>query len=153
MEQPIKFEVVVDDNWRVMGLSGTGSKDIVIDDAFVPEHRTHSLRGAFYLTNPGAAVNDCPLYRLPFWIVFPNCIASPAICVALGALNAFREQTKTRVSPRDQSRVAEDPFMQFRLAEAACVPTPATTPKRPPPSSAAPSSASRRWTSGSDRAN
>ena len=112
-------DYAIDDNWHVMGLSGTGSKDIVIDAAFVPEHRTHSLRDAFYLTNPGAVVNDGPLYRLPFGIVFPNCIASPAIGVALGALRAFREQTKTRVSARDQSRVAEDPFMQFRLAEAA----------------------------------
>ena len=51
--------------------------------------------------------------------MFPNCIASPAIGVALGALSTFREQTKTRISPRDQSRVAEDPFMQMRLAEAA----------------------------------
>jgi 3-hydroxy-9,10-secoandrosta-1,3,5(10)-triene-9,17-dione monooxygenase len=114
-----RHDYVIDDNWHVMGLCGTGSKDIVIDDAFVPEHRTHSLRDAFYLTNPGATVNDGPLYRLPFGIVFPNCIAAPAIGVALGALAVFREQTKTRVSPRDQSRVAEDPFVQFRLAEAA----------------------------------
>ena len=114
-----RHDYAIDDNWHVMGLSGTGSKDIVIDDAFVPEHRTHSLRDAFHLTNPGAVINDGPLYRLPFGIVFPNCIASPAIGVALGALHAFREQTKTRVSARDQSRVAEDPFMQFRLAEAA----------------------------------
>jgi 3-hydroxy-9,10-secoandrosta-1,3,5(10)-triene-9,17-dione monooxygenase len=114
-----RFDYVIEDNWHVMGLSGTGSKDIVLEGAFVPEHRTHALRDAFYLTNPGAAVNDGPLYRLPFGIVFPNCIASPAIGVALGALAVFREQTKTRVSPRDQSRVAEDPFMQMRLAEAA----------------------------------
>ena len=113
-----RSDYTIDDNWHVMGLSGTGSKDIVIDDAFVPEHRTHSLRDAFHLTNPGAVVNTGPLYRLPFGIVFPNCIASPAIGVALGALKAFREQTKTRVSARDQSRVAEDPFVQFRLAEA-----------------------------------
>jgi len=112
-------DYTIDDNWYVMGLCATGSKDIVVADAFVPEHRTHSFRDAFYLTNPGAAVNDGPLYRLPFGIVFPNCIASPAIGAALGALHAFREQTKTRVSSRDQSRVAEDPFIQFRLAEAA----------------------------------
>ena len=112
-------DYTIDDNWYVMGLSGTGSKDLVVEDAFVPEYRTHSFRDAFYLTNPGAAVNDGPLYRLPFGIVFPNCIASPAIGVALGALQNFREQTKTRVSSRDQSRVAEDPFIQFRLAEAA----------------------------------
>src|SRR5262245_49918683 len=114
-----RSDYTIVDNWHVMGLSGTGSKDIVIDDAFVPEHRTHSLRDAFHLTNPGAVVNDGPLYRLPFGIVFPNCIASPAIGVALGALSTFREQTRTRISPRDQTRVAEDPFMQFRLAEAA----------------------------------
>src|SRR5215470_2294444 len=108
-----RSDYAIDDNWYVMGLSGTGSKDIVVDEAFVPEYRTHSFRDAFYLTNPGVVVNDGPLYRLPFGIVFPNCIASPAIGAALGALNAFREQTKTRVSPRDQSRVAEDPFIQF----------------------------------------
>lgn len=112
-------DYTIDDNWHVMGLCGTGSKDIVVADAFVPEYRTHSFRDAFHLTNPGLVVNDGPLYRLPFGIVFPNCLAAPAIGVALGALATFREQAKTRVSARDQSRVAEDPFIQFRLAEAA----------------------------------
>ena len=109
----------IDDNWFVMGLCATGSKDLVIDDAFVPEYRTHSYRDAFHLKNPGAAVNDGPLFRIPFGVMFPYCIATPAIGAALGALAAFREQTSVRVSARDQSRVAEDPFMQFRLAEAA----------------------------------
>jgi 3-hydroxy-9,10-secoandrosta-1,3,5(10)-triene-9,17-dione monooxygenase len=56
---------------------------------------------------------------LPFGLVFPACIGSPAIGVALGAVAAFREQTTTRISPRDQSRVAENPFAQLALAEAA----------------------------------
>ncbi|HEY1300286.1 MAG TPA: acyl-CoA dehydrogenase family protein, partial [Stellaceae bacterium] len=42
-----------------------------------------------------------------------------AIGVALGALAAFREQSRARVNLRDNSRVSEDPFMQRRLAEAA----------------------------------
>jgi 3-hydroxy-9,10-secoandrosta-1,3,5(10)-triene-9,17-dione monooxygenase len=112
-------DYAIEDTWHVMGLCGTGSKDLVVEDAFVPEYRTHSYQDMFYLRNPGAAVNDAPLYRLPFGIVFPYCLTAPAIGVALGALHTFREQTKTRVSPRDQSRVAEDPFIQFRLAEAA----------------------------------
>ena len=33
------YEIV--DNWDVVGLQGTGSHDIVVDDVFVPEHRTH----------------------------------------------------------------------------------------------------------------
>jgi 3-hydroxy-9,10-secoandrosta-1,3,5(10)-triene-9,17-dione monooxygenase len=109
----------IDDNWHVMGLSGTGSKGLIVAGAFVPEHRTHSYRDAFLLKNPGAAVNDGPLYRLPFGLVFPACIASPAVGVARGAVDAFREQSRTRLATRDRSAVAEDPFTQFHLAEAA----------------------------------
>lgn len=114
-----RSDYTIDDTWYAVGLCGTGSKDVVVDDAFVPEYRTHSYRDAFYLTNPGAVVNDAPLYRLPFGLVFPACISSPAIGVALGALEAFRDQTTIRISPRDRSRVAEDPFAQLALAEAA----------------------------------
>ena len=109
----------IDDNWHVMGLCGTGSKDIVVDGAFVPEYRTHSYRDAFALNHPGAAVNDAALYRLPFGLIFTYGIVSPAIGAAQGALGAFREQASRRVNVRDGSRAVEDPFMQYRLAEAA----------------------------------
>jgi 3-hydroxy-9,10-secoandrosta-1,3,5(10)-triene-9,17-dione monooxygenase len=114
-----RCDYVIDDNWHVIGLCGTGSKDLVVNDAFVPEYRTHSYQDTFHLRHPGTAVNTAPLYRLPFGIVFPNGIAAPAIGAALGALEAFREQSKARVNLRDQSRVVEDPFIQLRLAEAA----------------------------------
>ena len=109
----------IDDNWHVMGLCATGSKDIIVDDAFVPEHRSHSYLDAFHLKHPGAAINDAPLYRLPFGLVFAHGITAPAIGAALGALEAFREQSVKRINVRDQSRVVEDPFIQYRLAEAA----------------------------------
>ena len=109
----------IDDNWHVMGLCATGSKDIVVADAFVPEYRTHSYRDAFALNHPGAAVNRAPLYRLPFGLIFTYGIVSPAIGAAQGALTAFREQAAKRVNVRDGSRAVEDPFMQYRLAEAA----------------------------------
>ncbi|MBV8505723.1 MAG: flavin-dependent monooxygenase [Alphaproteobacteria bacterium] len=112
-------DYVIDDNWHVMGLCATGSKDLVVDDAFVPEYRTHSYQDAFHLKHPGTAVNHAPLYRLPFGLVFANGITAPAIGAALGALEAFREQSLKRINLRDQSRVAEDPFAQYRLAEAA----------------------------------
>jgi len=112
-------DYVIDDNWHVMGLCATGSKDIVVDDAFVPEYRTHSYEDAFHLKHPGTAIHDAPLYRLPFGLVFANGITAPAIGAALGALDAFREQSLRRINVRDQSRVAEDPFTQYRLAEAA----------------------------------
>lgn len=30
---------IVEDSWDVIGLSGTGSRDIVVDDAFIPSYR------------------------------------------------------------------------------------------------------------------
>ncbi len=114
-----RSDYAIDDNWHVMGLCATGSKDLVVGDAFVPEYRTHSYQDAFHLRHPGTAINDAPLYRLPFGLVFANGITAPAIGAALGALDAFREQSLKRINLRDQSRVAEDPFTQYRLAEAA----------------------------------
>jgi len=107
------------DNWHVMGLCATGSKDLIVNEALVPEYRTHTYQDAFHLRHPGAEVNDAPLYRLPFGLIFPYGITAPAIGAALGALDAFREQTCRRISVRDQSRVIEDSFVQYRLAEAA----------------------------------
>jgi 3-hydroxy-9,10-secoandrosta-1,3,5(10)-triene-9,17-dione monooxygenase len=112
-------DYAIDDNWHVVGLCGTGSKDIVVEDAFVPEYRTHSYLDAFHLRNPGAVLNDGPLYRIPFGAMFPNSIASPAIGVARGALKAFREQAQVRKDVRYGTSVAEDPAVQRRLAESA----------------------------------
>jgi 3-hydroxy-9,10-secoandrosta-1,3,5(10)-triene-9,17-dione monooxygenase len=112
-------DYTIDDNWQVIGLCGTGSKDIVVDAAFIPKYRTFSYREAFELRSPGLTIHHAPLYRLPFGCVFSYGIASPAIGVALGALRSFRDEAKTRVWTRDGARVAEDPFVQFRLAEAA----------------------------------
>src|SRR5207249_6288524 len=112
-------DYTIEDNWHVMGLCGTGSKDVVVADAFVPEYRTHSYLDAFHLKNPGTAINDGALYRLPFGLVFAYGLSAAAIGVAVGAVAAFREQQLGRVNVRDQSRVAEDPFTQLRLAESA----------------------------------
>src|SRR5437588_1513027 len=114
-----RSDYAIDDNWHVMGLCGTGSKDIVVADAFVPDYRTHSYLDAFHLNNPGMAVNDAPLYRLPFGLLFAYALSAAAIGVATGAFAAFREQQQRRVNVRDGGRVAEDPFAQLRLAESA----------------------------------
>lgn len=112
-------DYTIDDNWYVMGLCGTGSKDIVVQEAFVPTYRALSYMDMFHLRYPGLQVNDAPLYRLPFGSVFPHAIVTPAIGVARGALQSFCEQTKARVSVRDHVHVAEDVSTQLHLAEAA----------------------------------
>ena len=98
------------DNWHVAGLAGTGSKDIVVDGAFVPEHRTHRFADAYAFQNPGQAVNTGPLFRLPFGCLFSFAIAVPAIGAARGALDAYRSYMQAKVAAYDGSKVADDPF-------------------------------------------
>jgi 3-hydroxy-9,10-secoandrosta-1,3,5(10)-triene-9,17-dione monooxygenase len=107
------------DNWHVAGLAGTGSKDILVEGAFVPEHRTHRFLDAYMLQNPGQVVNPGPLYRLPFGCLFAFAIAVPAIGAARGALDAYRSYMQAKIAAYDGSKVADDPFAQRRLSEAA----------------------------------
>jgi 3-hydroxy-9,10-secoandrosta-1,3,5(10)-triene-9,17-dione monooxygenase len=108
----------IDDNWYVAGLQGTGSKDIVVDDAFVPAHRTQShLDYAFGAPLPGQVRNDGPLYRLPWSVVFNMAIAAAVLGAARGFIDIWiAESTDRKVA--GVGRIADDPLTQRRLAEA-----------------------------------
>lgn len=109
----------IDDTWHVAGLAGTGSKDIVIEEAFVPEYRSHKMLDAYLRQSPGQETNSGPLYRLPFGCVFSYVISAPAIGAAQGALDSYRGYMREKLAAYDGSKVADDPFAQRRLSEAA----------------------------------
>jgi 3-hydroxy-9,10-secoandrosta-1,3,5(10)-triene-9,17-dione monooxygenase len=111
----------IEDNWHVMGLKGTGSKDVVIDGAFVPEHRTHRIIDGYKRSSPGNEINRSPLYRLPFGQVFVRSVSTTAIGIAQGALDAYRKATASRVAASDGAKVALDPSAQTVAAHAAGV--------------------------------
>src|SRR6516164_11466791 len=66
----------IDDVWDTVGLRGTGSNDIVVDGAFVPEHRSLSFTDVTRLACPGQQVNPGPLYRVPFGSIFSYAITT-----------------------------------------------------------------------------
>ena len=102
----------IDDVWRVVGLRGTGSNDVVVDDAFVPDYRTHAYTS-------GSATSDSPIFALPFASVFTFGITAPLLGTAQGALDEHIAWTAERVRVTRGTRVAEEPFSQARVAEAA----------------------------------
>jgi 3-hydroxy-9,10-secoandrosta-1,3,5(10)-triene-9,17-dione monooxygenase len=109
----------IDDNWHVAGLKGTGSKDIVVEDAFVPEHRTHRLIDGYFRSSPGNEVNPAPLYRLPFGQIFVRSVSTTAIGIAQAALEAYLAVARGRIAAGDGAKVAEDPTTQTICARAA----------------------------------
>jgi 3-hydroxy-9,10-secoandrosta-1,3,5(10)-triene-9,17-dione monooxygenase len=107
----------IDDNWRVAGMAGTGSKDIVVDHAFVPEHRSQSHWDYSYgLPLAGWEVNPAPLYRVPWALVFSFALNAATLGAARGFLDAWTEINKTRVGGFGV-RARDDLFTQKLLAE------------------------------------
>jgi alkylation response protein AidB-like acyl-CoA dehydrogenase len=106
------------DDWDVMGLCGTGSKSIALDNAFVPEHRVLSHAAMAEGTAPGAQVHDGWLYRAPIWTFVPFTISAPANGIARGAFEAFIDEMRSRDTAFDHSPMAKKPGMHLRVAEA-----------------------------------
>jgi 3-hydroxy-9,10-secoandrosta-1,3,5(10)-triene-9,17-dione monooxygenase len=113
-------DYVIDDVWDTVGLRGTGSNDIVISGAFVPEHRSLSFNDVFRCACPGQEANPEPLYRLPYGSLFSYAITTPIIGMAMGAYEAHVAYQRERVrASYVGQKASEDPHSQVRVAEAA----------------------------------
>jgi 3-hydroxy-9,10-secoandrosta-1,3,5(10)-triene-9,17-dione monooxygenase len=111
------YEII--DVWDTIGLRGTGSNDIVVKDAFVPEYRTLSFMDTGRCYGPGQEQNTAPLYQLPFAMVFSNSISVPVIGMATGAYESYVDWTRERVRASTGGKAKDDSFNQLRIAEAA----------------------------------
>ncbi|MDE1931163.1 MAG: acyl-CoA dehydrogenase [Alphaproteobacteria bacterium] len=109
------------DNWHAAGLAGTGSKDVAITDAFVPDHRSVTVGAIAGGPSPGSAINPGALYRLPTFSVFPFILSGVALGIAQGAVAEFANSMRARAATYTGKRVAELATLQLRLAEAAAL--------------------------------
>ena len=93
-------DCIIDDNWHTMGLAGTGSKNIIARDVFVPAHRTLAFAELADATAPGMRGHPNPLYRQSFLAVLPITIVSPVLGMAEGALADFLAMAGSAHHPR-----------------------------------------------------
>ena len=111
-------QVTVLDTWQVAGLKATGSNDIVVNDAFVPEHMTVRNADLAMGTTPGSRIHANPMYRMPSTAFLSLVTSSPTIGAARGAVELFREKLKIRKVTGTQTILAEKPNFQVMLAKA-----------------------------------
>lgn len=109
---------IVEDSWNVVGLKGTGSKDIVVKDAFVPSYRV--MNGDHVID--GTAQREYgvteTLYKMPWSTMFPLGISAAVIGIAEGALAAHLDYQRGRVGAQGTA-VKDDPYVLFAISEAA----------------------------------
>jgi 3-hydroxy-9,10-secoandrosta-1,3,5(10)-triene-9,17-dione monooxygenase len=110
------------DNWDTLGMRGTGSRRVVVEDLFVPAHHTVASPnpGRPQVEFPGRHVHANPIYRggaiMPLLVAEP---AAVAIGIAQAAIDAYIELLKTRhqYGPASPLR-REVPMFQRDLGQA-----------------------------------
>ncbi|MFI8091950.1 hydroxylase [Streptomyces sp. NPDC086080] len=108
---------ILHDSWDVVGLRGTGSKDIVVKDAFVPEHRLIRTNPVTDGSAGPIAGRDAALYSMPRNVIFSGAITTATIALAQGTLDAYVSWTRERSSRFGSA--SRDPFQLSALAPAA----------------------------------
>lgn len=101
-------------NWSVHGLRATGSNDVVVDGAFVPEHRALAWSEIENGTAPGLVENKSVLYKIPFFQIFSR--STPTPC-AIGALKGMANEFILAQQQRQNKQVI-DPAVSLAVARA-----------------------------------
>ena len=109
------FEIV--NNFDVLGLRATGSHDIQVTNAFVPEHRTQRTNDHSDAGCPGRAINTGWLYRIPFTQVFQRAVSTACLGATDGAVESFRQRAASFVG-KHGAKTAEDVNSQLAVSEA-----------------------------------
>ena len=95
---------VLDDWGDLIGLKGSGSNSVVVDDAFVPAHHTATgpqLWGEWPLTTellPGAAIHDNPMYTGGFMAFAISELTSVQVGAARGMLDEYEDLLRSTVT-------------------------------------------------------
>lgn len=105
-------------NWDVHGLRATGSNDILVEEAFIPEHRALRWENVLLNDAPGLELNQGLLYKVPFFQIFSRATQAPsALGALLGLVQTFLDFNKGKVSRHGQ-HISANQAATLAVAEA-----------------------------------
>ncbi|MBB5214589.1 hypothetical protein [Parapusillimonas granuli] len=108
-----------DSSWNVMGMRGTGSKDVYLDNEKVPLYRSVRWKDLQTIQYPGRERNKDPMYRIPHTSLFAMSVAAAVCAVAYGMLDLYREALRRRTPAGLNTVQTEDRFSLAELGKAA----------------------------------
>jgi 3-hydroxy-9,10-secoandrosta-1,3,5(10)-triene-9,17-dione monooxygenase len=114
-----KDDYRVIDTWDTIGMRGTGSHDVVMDDVFVPETHSVLLSDMFDGTSPGGPLQESPMYRVPTVSFGPGAAVCTLLGIGYGAVELFDERCRTVPGGNSAVLGADRPDMAMRSAAAA----------------------------------
>lgn len=109
-------ETEILDNWYPSGLRGTGSKDLLLHDVFVPAHRAVPIAELRSRVDSASGPRRAG-YRVPMQALFAYTVAAPLVGAAQGAVEAFVERMRRQAAEAGESPPSEFAAAQLRVAE------------------------------------
>jgi 3-hydroxy-9,10-secoandrosta-1,3,5(10)-triene-9,17-dione monooxygenase len=106
------------DTWNATGLRGTGSNDVDVKDAYVPEEMTLAVSDLDGGPTPGSVVNPNALYALPVFSLFPFVLSGVALGNAQACLDDYAGIARHRVSTYNRAKIGDLQSTQIKIAEA-----------------------------------
>ena len=109
-----QFEII--DTWYAIGLKGSASNDVSIDDVFVPRHMT--LDGEFLRGRAPRYDGEPVVFQAPNYAMFGSMIGSAQLGIAEGGVATYLDQAVGRVARMSTKKVADYNTHHVKVAEA-----------------------------------
>jgi len=111
-----QFEEI--DTWQVMGLVGTGSRDVQCEAVYVADYMTLEPKETRGGPTPGTPHVPGLVYQLPVLGLFPHILVGPMVGIARGAYDDYVGEIRDRRSTANAAKLAEHTQIQMKVAEA-----------------------------------
>jgi alkylation response protein AidB-like acyl-CoA dehydrogenase len=98
-------DIEIIDDWHTVGLKGTGSKTVVVNDVFIPARRTVSNQEIEAGAAPGSQIHAHPMYTAISAANFTAAMAAPAVGIARGFLCAYEERLRSKSGAIDDGLI------------------------------------------------
>ncbi|KPA88114.1 acyl-CoA dehydrogenase [Pseudomonas asplenii] len=106
------------DDWFSAGIKGSGTKTLIVDNVFVPNHRIQKAKDMMEGKSDGFGLYpDSKIFYSPYRPYFASGFATVSLGVAERMLEAFKEKTRNRVRAYTGAQVGAATPALMRLAE------------------------------------
>lgn len=105
------------DVWHSLGLKGSGSNNIVIEDAFVPDAFAIDYGDAWIGQLPRRPNLKGPMYEAGLGVQMPFGLTAPLVAIANALVESFVEFTADKSNVLQRGKKAESPLMQLRVGQ------------------------------------
>jgi 3-hydroxy-9,10-secoandrosta-1,3,5(10)-triene-9,17-dione monooxygenase len=87
------------DNWHVIGMQGTSSRRVIVDEIVVPAYRALAImdaQGQYIHPRPGSLIHANPFYRGPITSLLVSEVGAVAVGIGRGALDIYEDILRSK---------------------------------------------------------